>query len=176
MINLVNRATATADELAPEEFVAGRKRLAAKVRRYRPRAVAFLGVGAYRHAFGLKSATIGPQPETFEGAARLGAAQSERPECKLPAARTRRGCFVLSKAQLAEAVGSALAGNWHAAHEIVQQDEQDEVACWIHAVLHRLEGDLPNAQYWYARCGRRLRKAVPPEDELREIDAALRDR
>ena len=83
---------------------------------------------------------------------------------------------MLSKAQLAEAVGSALAGNWNAAHEIVQQDEQDEVACWIHAVLHRQEGDLPNAQYWYARCGRRLRKAVPPEDELREIDAALRDR
>jgi hypothetical protein len=83
---------------------------------------------------------------------------------------------VLSKAQLAEAVGSALSGNWNMAHEIVQQDEQDDFACWIHAVLHRQEGDLPNAQYWYARCGRRLRKAVPPEEELREIDAALRDR
>ena len=83
---------------------------------------------------------------------------------------------MLSKAQLAEAVGCALAGNWSAAHELVQRDEQDEVACWIHAVLHRQEGDLPNAQYWYARCGRRLRKAVSPQDELREIDAALRDR
>src|SRR5690349_12549639 len=40
--NLVNRATASADQLAPEEFVAGRRRLAAKVRRYRPAAVAFL--------------------------------------------------------------------------------------------------------------------------------------
>jgi hypothetical protein len=83
---------------------------------------------------------------------------------------------VLSKAQLAEAVGSALSGNWTAAHEIVQQDEQDELACWIHAVLHRQEGDLPNAQYWYARCGRRLRKAVSPQEELREIDAALGER
>jgi double-stranded uracil-DNA glycosylase len=68
VVNLVNRATAAADELAPAEFVAGRKRLAAKLRRYRPRAIAFLGVGAYSHAFGLKGARIGLQPESFEGA------------------------------------------------------------------------------------------------------------
>jgi TDG/mug DNA glycosylase family protein len=66
--NLVNRGTATADELMPEEFVAGRKRLAAKVRRDRPQIVAFLGVGAYCHAFALKRAQVGPQPGTFEGA------------------------------------------------------------------------------------------------------------
>ena len=65
--NLVNRATATADELGPEEFVAGRRRLAAKLRRYRPATVAFLGVGAYCHAFALKAAPIGPQPQRFEG-------------------------------------------------------------------------------------------------------------
>ncbi len=46
----------------------GRRRLAAKVRRYRPRTVAFLGLGAYRHAFGRPQATLGPQPEPFEGA------------------------------------------------------------------------------------------------------------
>ena len=68
VVNLVNRATATAAELAPEEFVAGRKRLAAKIRRYRPKAIAFLGVGAYCHAFGLRNASIGLQPESFEGA------------------------------------------------------------------------------------------------------------
>lgn len=56
---------------------------------------------------------------------------------------------------------------------IVQQDEKGDIACWIHAVLHRQEGDLPNAQYWYTRCGRRLRKALTPDEELREIDAAL---
>lgn len=66
--NLVNRATATADELAGTEFVAGRKRLAAKLRRLRPRAVAFLGVGAYCHAFGLRRASIGEQPQRFEDA------------------------------------------------------------------------------------------------------------
>jgi hypothetical protein len=83
---------------------------------------------------------------------------------------------VISKAQLADAVGHALAGAWSEAHEIVQQDEQDELACWIHAVLHRQEGDLPNAGYWYNRCGRRLRKDVPPEEELREIRASLAQR
>jgi TDG/mug DNA glycosylase family protein len=66
--NLVNRATATAEEVAPAEFAAGRKRLAAKIRRYRPRVIAFLGVGAYCHAFGIRSAAIGRQPEPFEGA------------------------------------------------------------------------------------------------------------
>jgi double-stranded uracil-DNA glycosylase len=66
--NLVNRGTATAGELAPEEFVAGRKRLAAKVRRHRPKIVAFLGVGAYCHAFACKQAKVGPQAERFEGA------------------------------------------------------------------------------------------------------------
>src|SRR5437899_442215 len=66
--NLVSRATATADELAPVEFVSGRRRLAAKLRRYRPASVAFLGVDAYRHAFGQPKVAIGRQPETFEGA------------------------------------------------------------------------------------------------------------
>jgi len=66
--NLVNRATATADEVAAQEFVAGRRRLAGKVRRLRPKAVAFLGVGAFCHAFGLRRAALGEQPERFEGA------------------------------------------------------------------------------------------------------------
>ncbi|HWM41709.1 MAG TPA: G/U mismatch-specific DNA glycosylase [Burkholderiales bacterium] len=66
--NLVNRGTATAEELAPGEFVRGRRRLAAKVRRYSPKIVAFLGVGAYCHAFECKQARVGPQAERFEGA------------------------------------------------------------------------------------------------------------
>ena len=68
LTNLVPRATAAADELAPAEFVAGRARLARKVRRYRPRIVAFLGMGAYRHAFEAPAAPLGEQPARFEGA------------------------------------------------------------------------------------------------------------
>jgi TDG/mug DNA glycosylase family protein len=68
LTNLVARATASAGELRPAEFVAGRRRLAAKVRRYRPRIVAVLGMGAYRHAFGVPKAALGEQAQRFEGA------------------------------------------------------------------------------------------------------------
>ena len=79
----------------------------------------------------------------------------------------------MTKDELGKSVEHALAGRWREAHEIVQQDEQGEFACWIHAVLHRQEGDLSNARYWYARCGRKLLKGVSPEDELLEIRTVL---
>jgi len=61
--NLVARATATADELSPEELVAGQRRLKAKVKRYQPQVVAVLGISAYRTAFGQKVVTLGKQAE-----------------------------------------------------------------------------------------------------------------
>jgi TDG/mug DNA glycosylase family protein len=61
--NLVARATAAADELTDEELRAGAARLVNKVRRYRPRFVAFLGVTAYRTAFGRPQARLGRQAE-----------------------------------------------------------------------------------------------------------------
>ena len=67
--NLVNRATATADELASHELIAGQRRLAATVRRYQPQMVAVVGIGAYRIAFARPRAMLGPQPERCEGAA-----------------------------------------------------------------------------------------------------------
>ncbi len=59
--NLVERATAGADDLSRAEIVEGGRRLAAKVLRYRPRFVAVLGIGAYRAAFDRPKATIGRQ-------------------------------------------------------------------------------------------------------------------
>lgn len=67
--NLVARATATADELAPEELRAGRKRLEGKVKRFQPRAVAVLGIGAYRMAFQEPRAILGLQSEKVADAA-----------------------------------------------------------------------------------------------------------
>ena len=61
--NLVARATATADELAPDELVAGQQRLKAKAKRYQPQVVAVLGISAYRTAFGQKSVALGRQLE-----------------------------------------------------------------------------------------------------------------
>jgi TDG/mug DNA glycosylase family protein len=60
--NLVARATASAAELGHDELRAGRYRLLRKVRRFHPRAVAVLGIGAYREAFDVPGATIGRQP------------------------------------------------------------------------------------------------------------------
>jgi TDG/mug DNA glycosylase family protein len=66
--NLVARPTATADLLSAAEIVAGGRRLRGRVRRLRPRVVAFLGLGAYRTAFGAPKAAVGPLPELLEGA------------------------------------------------------------------------------------------------------------
>jgi hypothetical protein len=44
-------------------------------------------------------------------------------------------------------------GDWNKAHEIVQ-DESSADAAWVHAYLHRVEGDLGNAGYWYRRAGK----------------------
>ena len=44
-------------------------------------------------------------------------------------------------------------GDWQRAHEAAQAG-QDRDSAWVHAYLHRKEGDLPNARYWYARAGR----------------------
>ncbi len=67
--NLVPRATATADELAPEELLAGRKRLESKVKRYQPRVVAVLGIGAYKTAFQERIAILGLQTKLLANTA-----------------------------------------------------------------------------------------------------------
>lgn len=68
--NVVERATATAAELSPEEYTEGGRRLERQVRRYRPRFLAVLGVGAYRTAFDRPKAKLGLQVETI-GATRV---------------------------------------------------------------------------------------------------------
>jgi hypothetical protein len=45
-------------------------------------------------------------------------------------------------------------GDWNKAHQIIQ-DLEDKTAAWIHAYLHRKEGDIANADYWYHRAGRK---------------------
>jgi TDG/mug DNA glycosylase family protein len=67
--NIVDRASAAADDLSADELIAGARQLERKVRRYRPRVVAFLGITAYRTAFGRKAARLGRQTENLGGAA-----------------------------------------------------------------------------------------------------------
>jgi hypothetical protein len=51
----------------------------------------------------------------------------------------------------------AAKGDWDAAHKIVQ-DESDKDAAWVHAYLHRVEGDLGNAGYWYRQASQPVAK------------------
>ena len=74
---------------------------------------------------------------------------------------------------LLRAVELALAGEWDAAHKLVQQYEDDANAAWIHAVLHKIEGDLGNARYWYRRADQMERVADEPRAELAAIHAEL---
>lgn len=62
-------------------------------------------------------------------------------------------------------------GDWDAAHKIVQEIESSEAA-WVHAYLHRKEGDLGNASYWYARA-RRPVASVGLDEEWEKIARAL---
>ena len=66
--NIVDRATATADQLAPEELRAGFTALGAKVQQYRPQCLAVLGISAYRTAFKQPKAIVGRQSEVWHGA------------------------------------------------------------------------------------------------------------
>ena len=66
--NLVDRATARADELSAEELVAGARSLDDVVSRVRPRVVAVLGITAFRTAFDARKASAGKQPQLLAGA------------------------------------------------------------------------------------------------------------
>ncbi len=75
----------------------------------------------------------------------------------------------LQPKDLISAIDAALAGDWDRAHEIVQRDEADPLACWVHAVLHKIEGDAGNSRYWYARTAHRYEENADAQVELRAI-------
>lgn len=58
-------------------------------------------------------------------------------------------------ATLNDAIEHLEAGDWEAAHGIVQSDSTAN-GCWAHGIVHIMEGDLRNAGYWYRRAGREL--------------------
>lgn len=71
--------------------------------------------------------------------------------------------------QLLQAVSLALANDWDSAHNIAQ-DYSDSTANWIHAVLHKIEGDAWNSRYWYARtAGRKYEDYANAQEELTAI-------
>lgn len=88
--------------------------------------------------------------------------------------------FALDEAEAAKRGEALLAlwaearGDWDRAHALAQQAADERAGSWVHAYLHRVEGDEGNAGYWYARAGRRSPgRGVSFAQERAEIAAAL---
>jgi len=70
-----------------------------------------------------------------------------------------------------QALWQAGRGKWDEAHRLVQDDSAAEAA-WVHAYLHRQEGDVGNADYWYTRAGKK-RPTLSLEQEWESICSEL---
>lgn len=64
-------------------------------------------------------------------------------------------------------------GNWTEAHAVAQEID-DRTGSWVHAYLHRKEGDLGNAGYWYRRAGQPTAHDTPEQEWARIVSALLR--
>jgi hypothetical protein len=90
---------------------------------------------------------------------------------ELQSAVDDRRALPASAPALVRALWHDATGDWEEAHRLAQDVESADGA-WVHAYLHRREGDIGNAQYWYRRAGRPAASG-PLEDEWREIAGAL---
>lgn len=75
--------------------------------------------------------------------------------------------------ELMRALNVALADDWDGAHAIVQGFADDPTACWLHAVLHKIEGDEANSRYWYERTSMDYERFSDAKAELRAIHHQL---
>ena len=73
-----------------------------------------------------------------------------------------------------QALWHAAKGDWDKAHELAQSQD-DVTGAWVHAHLHRIEGDESNAGYWYRRAGK-PHATVPLNEEWETIALALLSR
>ena len=83
----------------------------------------------------------------------------------------------MASTDLGRAIDLLAAGDWQAAHAIVQ-DDGSQLAAWLHGIVHTLEGDLGNARYWYRQADRAFAGAASVQDEIaaarRALDGATR--
>ena len=76
------------------------------------------------------------------------------------------------ESDLQRAVELLASGDWRAAHEIVQRDEESALSCWAHGIVHLMEGDRSNARYWY----RQAKRPFPSEPSARkEIESLQKE-
>ena len=88
-------------------------------------------------------------------------------------ASTRGGVAPTAAGKPLQALWHDANGEWEKAHACVQSEASREAA-WVHAYLHRKEGDVSNAAYWYSRAGREA-PGVSIDEEWESIAQALLD-
>jgi hypothetical protein len=75
---------------------------------------------------------------------------------------------------LDDAISLLRSGDWEAAHEIVQADSSP-LGSWGHGIVHIMEGDVTNAEYWYRKAGRIMPQPVVVSTEIEALKHALDD-
>jgi hypothetical protein len=75
--------------------------------------------------------------------------------------------------ELSSAIDLAIAGDWEGAHALAQSLEGNAAADWLHAVLHKIEGDCENSRYWYRRTAHAYEDYTDPKAELIALRASL---
>lgn len=73
---------------------------------------------------------------------------------------------------LREVLAHMRADRWREAHNLVQDDDS-ELAAWLHGILHIQEGDLEDAEYWYGKANRHFRSRGTLDEELARFEAKL---
>ena len=68
----------------------------------------------------------------------------------------------------------AAKGDWEAVHTIAQADTTEE-GSWAHGIVHLMEGDLSNADYWYGKAGRQRPAPAAIDEEIAALKAAVSD-
>lgn len=127
--------------------------------------------------------TMAPAAIRNASASRLSCGSANPPGAAPGSARQRRHMIGMTALReraeppatpLLHALWLGLRGDWAAAHEIAQADDGADAA-WVHAWLHRIEGDASNAAYWYRRAGKEVGQgSTDAEGEV--IAQALADR
>ena len=74
---------------------------------------------------------------------------------------------------LRSAIAHLERGEWQAAHEIVQKAEESPLSCWAHGIVHIMEGDVPNARYWYRQAKRAFPETCAIEQEITALKAMI---
>jgi hypothetical protein len=74
--------------------------------------------------------------------------------------------------RIADTIAMLRARDWQAAHEIAQ-DSKEPLAAWAHGIVHLIEGDEPNARYWYKKAERAFPGMDAVDAEIAELEAKL---